>query len=151
VASNHRRLDAESVKQAHYVTHEVQERVLIDLFWTIGLTIAAHVGRDHVEPGIRKRCELMAPGVPGFGKAVTEENERPRALLGHMHTNAVRFDGAMCYLRHRCLQTPLVSQPTSSVVIALSFLGVGSDTGKHTRHQSIAKADNELDATVTRD
>src|SRR5215471_1762126 len=53
-----------------------------------------------VEAGAGERVELVAPGVPGFGKAVTHDDERPHPLLGHVHADAVRLDRAVLELAH---------------------------------------------------
>ena len=58
-------------------------------------TVAAHVWCNDVETGCRKRGKLMAPRVPGFRKAVTQDNKRALALLGDVQTNAVGFDAAL--------------------------------------------------------
>jgi hypothetical protein len=101
VASYHRCFNTQSIEQTYDVANEVQQCVLVDLFRTVGLTIATHVGRDNAESGLCKRLELMAPGVPGLRKAVAEDNQGPCALLSHMHTNAVRFDDSVLHLSHR--------------------------------------------------
>ena len=77
VPGDHRRSLAERVEQADHVADQVQERVLLDLLRRVGLAVAAHVGRDGVEAGLGQGAELVAPGVPGFGKAVAEDDERP--------------------------------------------------------------------------
>jgi hypothetical protein len=82
MAGDHRCLGAQCVKQAHHVANQVQECVILDLVWPVGFAIATHVGRHDLEPRLRERLELMAPGVPGLRKAVTENDQRSRALLG---------------------------------------------------------------------
>src|SRR5580704_8064132 len=53
----------------------MEERVLIYLRRLVGSTVATHVGRHRVEPRLRESAELMAPRVPGLGKAVTEDDQ----------------------------------------------------------------------------
>ena len=48
------------------------------------LAVAPHVRRHRVEAGRGERRELVAPGVLGFGKTVTEDDEWAAALLGHL-------------------------------------------------------------------
>jgi hypothetical protein len=48
-----------------------------------------------VEPGLGERAQLVAPGVPGFRKAVTKNDQWTFTLFGHMHVDAVCFDAAM--------------------------------------------------------
>jgi len=43
----------------------------------VALAVAAHVGGDGVEACRGKRANLMAPGIPGFGKAVAQQHQRP--------------------------------------------------------------------------
>jgi hypothetical protein len=50
-----------------------------------------------------KRAELVAPGIPGFGKAMAQKHQRPLALLGDMEADAVRFDGALRGFVHTSL------------------------------------------------
>jgi len=71
VPGDHRSLLTERVEQAHHVADKVKERVLLDCLGAISLTIAAHVGRHGMEPGCGEGCELMAPGIPAFGKPMT--------------------------------------------------------------------------------
>jgi hypothetical protein len=54
-----------------------------------------------METGLRQRPKLMPPGVPAFGKAVAEDDERAFALLGHMQTDTVGLDHAMRHVGHR--------------------------------------------------
>src|SRR5262249_48017507 len=105
VTDDHGRLRAQSVEQAYHVANQLQECVLLDLFRTVSLAIAAHVGRHRVEPGLRECPELMAPRVPGLRKAVTENDQRSSALLGQMHMDAVRFNDTVLHLIHRCLRS----------------------------------------------
>src|SRR5262249_35662110 len=72
----------------------------VDLRRRIGLAVAAHVRRHRVEAGAGQRAELVTPGVPGFGKAVTHDDERPHALLGQVDAYAVRLDRAVLELAH---------------------------------------------------
>jgi len=53
-------LGAQCVKQAHHIANQVQDRVLLDLFRTVGLAITAHVGRHHVERSGRNSGELIS-------------------------------------------------------------------------------------------
>jgi hypothetical protein len=100
VAGNHRRLFAERTDEADHVADQVQERVGLDLRRRVGLAVTAHVRRHRVKAGGGERRELMTPGVPGFGKAVTHDHERAGALFGHVHANSVRLDGAVRDLAH---------------------------------------------------
>ena len=96
VAGDDRLLGSERIEQAHHVADQMKERVLIGRCRLVRLAVAAHVRRDSVEAGGRQSGKLMAPRVPGFGKAVAQNDERPFALLGKMQLNAVRLDGALC-------------------------------------------------------
>ncbi len=95
VSGDHRLLDAERIEQPDHVADEMEQSVVVDRFGPVGLAVAAHVRRDGVESGCRQRRDLMAPGIPGFGKAVTENNQRTVALLGDVQMNAVGFDSAL--------------------------------------------------------
>ena len=79
----------------------VELRVLIDGLGLVRPAVAAHVGRDGVVTRGGEGGELMAPRIPGLGEAVAEQDERARALLGHVHADAVRVEGAVSDLAHR--------------------------------------------------
>src|SRR5262245_4997552 len=49
----------------------------------------------------------MAPGIPALWEAVTEDDERARALLSDMYANTIRLDNAMLHLAHHNLQRGL--------------------------------------------
>jgi hypothetical protein len=100
MADDHGGLSAERVEQAHHVADQVEDGVLVDRLRPIALAVAAHVGRDRMEARGGKRAELMAPGIPGFGKAVAQENQRSLALFGDVEANAVGLDHALRYLIH---------------------------------------------------
>src|SRR5208283_738945 len=94
-------LDAlERVEQADHVADQVEERVLLDLRRAVGLAIATHVGRKHMETGFGEGRHLVAPRVPGLGKTVTKNDQRTGAHLGNVHSNTVRLDTSMLYFGH---------------------------------------------------
>ena len=67
---NHRLLYAEGIQQADYVAEMMQQGIALDLWWCIGLPVAAHIGGDRMKTGCRQFPQLMPPGIPAFGKAV---------------------------------------------------------------------------------
>jgi len=87
VSGNDCRLGAEGIKQSHHVTGQMQQGVLVDIGWPIGVTIAAHVGRDSVEARLAQSPELMAPGIPGRG---SHDTARP-AVPFHARRNACEY------------------------------------------------------------
>ena len=90
----------ERVDDADHVADEMKERVFLDLLRPIRLAIAAHVRRDRMVAGFRKRLQLPSPGIPGFGKAVAEDDERAFARLGEMDADFVCLDRPMCDFGH---------------------------------------------------
>ncbi len=88
-------LGAQSIEEADHVADQMEKGILIDRLRTIALPVPAHVGRHRMEPGRGERRELMAPGVPGFGKAVAEHDQRTLAGFDQVHPDAVGLDGAM--------------------------------------------------------
>jgi hypothetical protein len=42
----------------------MEQRVPIDLFWAIRLTVASHIWRDRMESSFCERVQLMAPRIP---------------------------------------------------------------------------------------
>ena len=62
--------------------------------------VTAHIHRDGAVAAFRQGRQLMAPRVPGFGKAVHQEHERAMALLGNADVYAVgaeRSEVCLCY------------------------------------------------------
>ena len=100
VPDDDRPLRPERVDDADHVADEMQDRVFLDLLGTVGLAVAAHVGRDSMVAGLGERVQLRPPGTPGFGKAVTEDYERPGTRLRQMDADSVRLDRPMRDLRH---------------------------------------------------
>jgi hypothetical protein len=95
VAGDDRLLGAERIEQPDHVADQVEERVLVDRLRPVGPAVTAHVGGHGMEPRLGECRELMAPGIPGFGKAVAQEDERPRTGFGEVHADAIGLDGAM--------------------------------------------------------
>ena len=95
MSRDHRGALAERVEQPHHVSDQVQQGVLIDRFGLVGLSVASLVGRDRPVTGLRQSNELMTPRIPGLGKAVTENDQRPLPCFGHVHSQAIGLDEAM--------------------------------------------------------
>jgi len=72
------------VEQARQVADQMEDGILIDRLGGVALAIAAHVQRDGVEAGGGERVDLVAPGIPGFRKAVAHQHEGPLALLDYI-------------------------------------------------------------------
>src|SRR5215211_8712323 len=81
----------------------MEDCVLVDRFRPIALAIAAHIGRHRVKTRGSERGNLVAPGIPGFRKAVAEQHQRPAALFGDVEANAVALDYPLRRLAHGCL------------------------------------------------
>jgi len=47
------------------------------------------------------RRQLMSPGIPAFGKAVTEDDQRPLPRLCEVHTDTVGLDEALLCPSHK--------------------------------------------------
>jgi hypothetical protein len=87
--------NAQRIEEPNHIADEVQQRVLVDRFRVVGLTVASHIKRDSMESRRRQRGKLMSPRVPGFWKAVAQDNKRSIALFGEMKMNPICDDGAM--------------------------------------------------------
>jgi hypothetical protein len=98
VPGDHRLRDAKRVEQAEHVADQVQQCIAVDLLRCIGLSVAAHIGRDRMEAGRGERAQLMPPGIPAFGKTVAQQDFGPAPLLRDVHANAVGLDDAMLCL-----------------------------------------------------
>jgi hypothetical protein len=95
VSSDYRLLNAERIKEPHYIADEMQQGVLIDRLRPVGMTIAAHVNRDSMESSRRQRGKLMPPRVPRLWKAVAQDDQRSLALFNEMEMNPICPDRAM--------------------------------------------------------
>src|SRR5271170_1323858 len=78
----------------------MKQRVSFDFVGSIGLAVASHIRGDRAVSGVRESLQLMAPGIPGFWKAVAKQNHRSRTLFGHAHADAVGLDETKCRLGH---------------------------------------------------
>jgi hypothetical protein len=83
-------VDAQRINDADHVADKMHQRVLVDILRTVGLTVAAHVRSNGMEPSICQCVQLVTPRVPRLGKPVAEEYERALALFGEMDANPVR-------------------------------------------------------------
>lgn len=61
---------AERIEHPDDVTDQVKQRICLDGFRPIGLTIPTLVGRDRAKARVGESSQLMAPRVPGFGQSV---------------------------------------------------------------------------------
>src|SRR5207237_1364207 len=66
---------AKHVYEANEITNQMQLSVLLDLAGTLSLPIAALVGSNGVVARLRQGGQLVAPGVPGFGKAMQKQDQ----------------------------------------------------------------------------
>jgi hypothetical protein len=101
MAGDHRLLSTERIDEAHDVADVIENRIFLHALRTVASPIATQVGSHRTESSLCQRRELMAPGIPAFGKAVAEDDERAFTLLGHMQADAVRLDHPMRHLGHR--------------------------------------------------
>jgi hypothetical protein len=63
-----------------------------------------------VEAGHSQRAQLMPPGIPAFGKAMTQQDRRSISLLCDVHADAIGFDDPMLCLGYCHLgPIPLIS------------------------------------------
>jgi hypothetical protein len=67
----------------------------LDRFRRAGLPVAALVRRDRAEAGLRQRLQLMAPGVPEFGKTMAHHDRKALAGLSQMHFDTIGLDESM--------------------------------------------------------
>lgn len=88
------------VEKAHHVADQMKKRVLVDRFGPIALAVAPHVGGDCAKARRRKRAQLMAPGIPGFGKAVAQKHRGPIPVLRDVEADAVGLNHSLCRFAH---------------------------------------------------
>ena len=80
---------AKRVHESDDIAGEMKNAVSVDRLGAIGLAVAALVGGDDAEAGLRERRYLMAPRIPGFRKAVAQNDQRPLAGLDVVHPDTV--------------------------------------------------------------
>src|SRR6266700_1059213 len=88
------------VEQPDHVADDVELRIGFDRRGSIAAAVAAHVGREGAEAGLRQCRQLTPPRIPGLRPAVAEQDRGPLAHVRHMQANAVRLDDAMLGVRH---------------------------------------------------
>ncbi len=90
----------ECIEQADEVADQMKDRVLIDRLGCVALAVTAHVGGNGAEARRGEGANLMAPGIPGLGKAVAEQHQRPFALFGDVEADAVALDHSLGRFAH---------------------------------------------------
>ena len=75
----------------------MEEAIGSDLVGAIGLPVAPLVRGDHMVARCGEGWQLMAPGVPQLGEAVTQQDQRPLTLLRDMHVDAIRPEDPVVY------------------------------------------------------
>src|SRR6266567_7596790 len=82
----------------------IKRRSVVAFTGLIGFVIAAEVGGKDGVAMLRKEGYLETPGIPKFGEAVQENDERAASLGYVVHANAVGDDIAVlpcfCRLHH---------------------------------------------------
>ena len=101
MADDHALFDLQRVEHPDDVLHQFAHLVSLYRLRTIGLAVAALVGRDRAKAGVGERAELMAPRVPELRKAVAENHRKALARLDHMHPDAVGVDEFVDQFAHR--------------------------------------------------
>ena len=61
MADDHALVDLQRVEHPDDVLHQLAHLVSLDRLRTIGIAVAALVGRDRAKAGVGERAELMAP------------------------------------------------------------------------------------------
>jgi hypothetical protein len=100
VTGDYRLFGAERVEQSYNIADHVKQSVLVDRLRGVGPAIAPHVRRDRPEPDLGEGGELVPPGVPGFRKAMAQQDERTFACFGQVYADTVGCDGAVRHFRH---------------------------------------------------
>src|SRR5207237_10928931 len=100
LADDERGFGLKRVEQADEVADQVEDRVLIERLRPVARAVAAHVGRYGMKTGCCERTYLVAPGIPGFRKAVAEQHQRPFALLGNVEMDAVCLNQSLRWFAH---------------------------------------------------
>src|SRR5258708_18597529 len=89
-----------SSKQTNEITRALQLRILFDLAGTVCLSIATLVGSHDMVACVGQGCQLMTPGVPGFGKTMEEQHQWPMPCFYKMHPNTICLNKSMSNIYH---------------------------------------------------
>src|SRR5437016_3246963 len=100
MADDHGGPGLERIEQAHEIADQMKDRVLIYRLGYLALAVAAHIRCYGVEARCGERADLVAPGIPGFGKTVAQEHQRSLTLLGDVEADAVALDYSLGRLAH---------------------------------------------------
>ncbi len=84
---------AQAVDQARDIAQ--QRGDVVATFGLLRVVVATQIGCDHAIAMLRQYGDLEAPGVPEFGEAVQQHDERPLALCDIVHADAVGDNFAM--------------------------------------------------------
>ena len=87
-----RALDSEPAEDDPNVAEAAHDPVVLDRRGTIGLAVAAQVGREDAEPRLDQRGYLLPPHVRGVREAVQQEHRRPVALVEERQLDPVPCD-----------------------------------------------------------
>jgi hypothetical protein len=83
--------------ESNHITGQLENVVCLDGLRPIGLAVATLIRSHHAESRISERWYLMPPRIPALWEAMAEEDQRPLALLGEVHLNAVGVDESVVY------------------------------------------------------
>src|SRR3990167_5467724 len=99
MADNDRRIIAERIYEADDILADFDLIVGLDLARLVGLAITTHVRRDHMIAGLGDRIELVAPGIPGFRKAMQKQDKRTFPGFCNIEFDPVCSDPALLHSR----------------------------------------------------
>src|SRR5690606_28816307 len=83
--------DTQRVEHASHVIAKMLQVVALDIFGSIGESVAPLIRSDRPKARFAQRLDLVPPGECEFGKTMTENHGRAIALLVDRHANSVRL------------------------------------------------------------
>jgi hypothetical protein len=83
--------------ESNHITGQLEDVVCLDGLRPIGLAVATLIWSHHMEACLSECRYLVPPGIPALREAVTKNDQRPLALFGEVHLNAVGVDESVVY------------------------------------------------------
>jgi hypothetical protein len=78
--------------QPNHIANKLKLRVILDVRWSVGLTVAAHIRRHCVVTGSGQGGQYVPPAIPEFRPTVRDHYYRTFPLLGNVHPDSVHLD-----------------------------------------------------------
>jgi hypothetical protein len=97
VPDDDRSFFSQGMDKSDHISGQLEDVVCLDGLRPIGLAVATLIRSHHVKSCISERWYLMPPRIPALWETMTENDQRPLALLREVHLNAVGIHESVVY------------------------------------------------------